>query len=179
MSDVVKLVDNVTISTIENIGNSYNTGLELNSKLELLKWASVMIDANYSYYNRNGDYEETSFDFNSSTYSGRFTTKLKLPSNFDVEARLRYRSSYKDVQSIHLAQTTLNLGLRKKILKGKGVIHLTMNNVLNSDKKGEEIDLPNLYRFNEQSRDGRRIILGISYGFGKGEAMEFSGQKMF
>jgi len=179
MSDVVKLVDNITIVTIANIGNSYSTGLELNFKLVPAKWISFLGDANFNYYNRKGSYEETNFDFNSTAYSGRLTTKLKLPYDFDVEVRLRHNSDYKDVQSLHLARSTMDFGVRKKILKGRGVIRLTVNNVMNTDKRTEITDLPDFYRFSEYTRDGRRIILGFSFGFGKGEAMEFSGQDLY
>ena len=35
---------------------------------------------------------------------------------------------------------------------------------------------PDFYLYNRRQR-GRFITFGISYGFGKGEAMEFSGQR--
>lgn len=179
ITNVIKLVDDRTISTKDNVGNNYSTGLELNSKLSPAKWLSFMVDANYNYYSREGDYEETSFDFSNNTYSGRLTTKLKLPSDYDVEMRLRHNSDYEDVQNYYEARTTIDLGIRKKIIKGRGIIHLNVSDLLRSNIRTSISDQPDFYRYDKRQRDGRRVILGFSYGFGEGEAMEFSGQKMF
>ncbi|MCT4647208.1 MAG: TonB-dependent receptor [Carboxylicivirga sp.] len=179
ITNVIKLEDDRTISTKENVGNNYSTGLELNSKLSPAKWLSFMVDATFSSYNREGQFENTNFDFSSTAYSARLTTKLKLPADYDVEMRLRHNSDYEDIQNLYKARTTIDLGLRKKIMKGRGVIHLNVSDLTKSNRRTSISDQAGFYRFDERRRDGRRVILGFSYGFGKGEAMEFSGQKMF
>lgn len=179
ISDILDIENNVTISTIANIGSSYNTGLELNAKTEPVSWLSLMVDCYYSYYQREGIFEEQDFSFSSNVYSGRVTTKLKLPASYDVEIKFRHRSGYKDIQSTMLSQSMIDLGIRKKILKGRGVINLSVNDIFSSHRRTELTDLDSLYRYSQRQRDGRRFIIGFSWGFGKGEAMEFSGQKMF
>ncbi len=179
ISEIIKVSDNITYTTFENVGRSYNTGIELNAKTEPYEWISIMVDGNMNWYNRNGNYEDMDFDFNSHNWSGRLTMKLKMPLDTDIEFRGRHHSDYKDFQSIHKAQSMLDIGLRKKFMKGRAVINLSINDVFNSRKRTTITETNEFYRFDESQRSGRRIILGLSFGFGKGEAMEFSGQKIF
>ncbi len=59
------------------------------------------------------------------------------------------------------------------------LINFSIQDIFNSRKYINELDLPGFYRYSERQRSGTRLVLGFSYGFGKGEAMEFSGHKQF
>ncbi len=65
-----------------NIGSNRSTGVEFNAKYNALKWLSFMADMNYNYFNRQGSLENTSFDFDADQWSGRLTSKLKLPASY-------------------------------------------------------------------------------------------------
>jgi len=69
-----------------------------------------------------------------------------------------------------------DLGLRKKILKGKGVLNFSVRDVFASRFREGETFQDTFYVYSYRQR-GRFITLGFSYGFGKGEAMEFSGAR--
>ena len=72
----------------------------------------------------------------------------------------------------------MDFGARKKILKGKAIVNLSVRDVFAS-RISESITTQPTYYLRDYSKRGRFITLGISFGFGKGEAMEFSGQKHF
>ena len=61
-------------------------------------------------------------------------------------------------------------------MNGKGVINLSVRDVFASRIMESEAYQPTFYLYNWQQR-GRFITLGFSYGFGKGEAMEYSGRR--
>jgi hypothetical protein len=63
-------------------------------------------------------------------------------------------------------------------MKGRGVINLSVRDVFASRIRESVVQQPTFYLYSFGQR-GRFITLGFSYGFGKGEAMEFSGQKRF
>ena len=107
------------------------------------------------------------------------TTKIKFPADIDMEIRGRYRSAYQDLQMTMEPQYYVDLGLKKKFLKGRAVINLSISDVFNTRGRTSISDEVDFYRFSEFRRGGRRIILGFSFGFGKGKAMEYSGHKMF
>lgn len=104
------------------------------------------------------------------------TTKFKLPADIDFEVTGQYQSKVKTVQGVTSDNLFADLGLRKKILKGRGVFNLSVRDVFASRIRESETNQATFYLYNWGQR-GRFVTFGFSYGFGKGEAMEFSGQR--
>ena len=179
-TDVVERIstfeNNVNTFQPFNIGTNRTTGVEFNTKYAPSRKLSFLFDFNYGYFNRQGSFESTDFDFNADQWSTRLTTKIKLPADFDVEVTGRYRSERVTVQTIVSENFWADFGVRKKIMKGKGVINLSVRDVFASRIRESVADQPNFFAYNFSQR-GRFIALGFSFGFGKGEAMEFSGQR--
>lgn len=169
----------VTTRRPENFGTSNTTGFETNYKISFTKWFSLNGDFNYNLFNRKGQFDaNNNFDFNGTRWDTKSTAKFKLPANFDLEVTTNYRSEYKTAQSIVRDNLFANLGLRKKIIKGKVILNLGVRDVFVSRRFQSVTDLPNFSTDSHRQR-GRFITFGISYGFGKGEAMEFGASKRF
>lgn len=175
---VTTFQDNVSLSTPENIGTNNTTGIELNAKYSPLKWMTFTTDVNFNSFKRKGEFQATNFDFTGNRWSSRLTGKFQLPANFTLETTGNYRSEYKTFQSEIADNLFMNLGVRKKIMKGRLNLSLSIRDVFASRVNQTVIDQPTFFRSSESQR-GRFTTIGISYGFGKGEAMEFSGQKRF
>lgn len=178
IEDVTTFNENVSATTPENIGTNKSTGVELNFKYRVFKWLTLNNDTNYNYYKRQGDFNDTSFDFKANFWLSKLTSKFNLPANFDMEITTRYSSKYKSFQKEHLDNFYVDFDLRKKIIKGKVVLNLSIQDVFESKRDAYISDQTDFYLFNSR-KQGRFIVFGVSYGFGKGEAMQFSGQKMF
>lgn len=178
--DVVERIttfnDNISISTPENIGTNTTTGIEANGKYAPTNWFSFNGDFNINFFSRKGSFESTNFNFKGHRWATSLTTKFKLPAQFDLEISGDYRSKYKTVQSEIEDILFADLGLRKKILKGKVILNLSIRDVFASRINKTTTQQPHFYLFNSRQR-GRFVTFGISYAFGKGEAMQFSGQR--
>ncbi len=179
-TDVVERVstfeNNVNTTMPMNIGTNRSTGLELNAKYTVSKKLSFNGDFNYNYFNRQGELEATSFDFNADQWSSKITSKIKFPAGIDFEITGQYRSKYQTVQSEVSGNLFADIGLRKKIMKGKGVLNFSVRDLFASRIRESETSQADFYTYSFRQR-GRFITLGFSYGFGKGEAMEFSGAR--
>ncbi len=179
-TDVVERVstfeDNVNTTKPLNIGTNRSTGLEVNGKYTAGKNLSFNGDFNYSYFNRQGELEGTSFDFNADQWSTKITSKIKFPGGIDFEITGQYISRVQTVQSKISGNVFADFGLRKKIMKGRGVLNLSVRDLFASRIRESETVQEDFYLYSFRQR-GRFITLGFSYGFGKGEAMEFSGAK--
>ena len=173
---VVTFEDNKSITFPLNIGTDAATGVELNGKYSPQKWFSINGDFNFNYFYRKGEFEGRSFDFTNNRWSGKLTTKFKFSDQIDFEVTGQYESSYQTVQGTVSDNLYANLGLRKKILKGKAVINFSVRDVFASRIRESFTNQPSfeIYRFSQR---GRFVTLGFSYGFGKGGAMEYSGQR--
>ena len=179
-TDVIERIsifeNNVNTVRPENIGKNSLTGVEFNGKYSPAKWMTLNGDFNYSQFNREGTFESTVFDFDGNQWSSKLMAKLKLPADFEVETTGNYQSSVKTVQGTQSDQLFMDLGLRKNILKGKAVLNLSIRDLFASRIDENQIAQNDFEVYSRRQR-GRFIAFGFSYGFGKGEAMQYSGQR--
>ncbi|WP_420398934.1 TonB-dependent receptor domain-containing protein [Flagellimonas sp.] len=177
-TDVIERVstfeNNVTTTKPENIGTNNTTGVEFNTKYSPFRWLTLNADFNYNQFSREGVFESTVFDFNADRWSSKLMTKIKFPAGIDVEATGNYRSKYQTVQGETNSNAFMDLGVRKKLMKGKAILNLSVRDVFASRIYENQIAQADFEVYNRRLR-GRFIAFGFSYGFGKGEAMQYSG----
>lgn len=177
-TDVVERIstfeNNVNTSKPLNIGTRRSTGMEFNGKYTPSKWLVLNANFNYNYFTREGTYEVSSFDFSSDNWSANLNSKFQFPHDIDFEITGFYNSSVKTVQSTISDNVYVDLGLRKKFLKGRAVLNLSVRDVFTSRFREVVTSQSNFYTYGYERR-GRFFALGLSFGFGKGEAMEYLG----
>lgn len=178
-TDVVERIstpedDGSTISTPENIGSKASIGFETNGKYSPNNWLTLTGDFNFNYFDRNGIFQEQYFDFTGNQWSSRLGSKIGLPEDVDIELTGNYRSGYETLQGNTTGYASLDMGVRKKIFKGKAIVNLGVRDLFESRISEQFLSQPTLETYSFRQR-GRFITLGISYGFGKGEAMTYSG----
>ena len=176
MERIAVFEDNVTINTPFNLGSRGTTGLELNGKYAPLQWLSMNGDFNFFQFDRKGAYENQNFDFSGKRWSTRLTTKVKLPFDLDFEITGNYNSTYKTLQGQMAGFGFVDVGLRKKMWNGRAVVNVSVRDVFASRLRERTIDNDAVYQYSFSQR-GRFVAIGFSYGFGKGEAMSYSGRR--
>ena len=167
-------IDGVTITTPENIGTNSSIGFETNGKYRANNWLTITGDFNLNYFDRVGTFESQVFDFSGNQWSSRLGSTIGLPADIDVELTGNYQSGYKTVQGNVTGYAHLDLGVRKKIFKGKAIVNLGIRDLFES-RISEQLVSQETFETYSFAQRGRFITLGISYGFGKGEAMTYSG----
>lgn len=178
IENIVVINNNKTTVLPENIGTSSNVGLELNTKISPIKKVSIFLDGNISYFKREGNYNEQVFNFENYKWYLRGNLKLKLPYKIELQTSINYNSKVKYVFTEREEYLYVNGGIRKKMKDGKFIANLSVRDIFNSRINRTIIKQTGSYIYKRNQR-GRYIVLGISYNFGKGDAMEFSGHKMF
>ena len=173
---VVTFTNNVSTVTPVNLGTNNSYGLEWNAKYSPAKKITLNADFNYGYQMREGIFEGTSFDFNADKWTTRLTTKWQPTKAIDVELTGNYESREITVQGELADNAYMDLGFRYKIGKGRTILNLSIRDVFASRVRNHYTYQEDFYQYHRRQR-GRFITLGFSYGFGKGEAMEYSGRK--
>ena len=135
-----------------------------------------MGDFNFNLYKRDGAFENENFDFSGEQWTTRMTGKFKLPKDFEIELRGNFESSYKTVQADISSNAYADLGIRKKISKGKLVANFSVRDLFESRERESIIQDPEYYIYSK-SMSRRFFTFGLSYGFGKGDAMTYSGAR--
>lgn len=166
----------IITSRPENIGTNSTYGFEMNGKYNPLDWFTLNGDFNWNYFSRNGSFESTPFDFEGNQWSTNLTTQFKLPARIDFEVTGNYNSKFKGFQKNTSENIFIDLGIRKKVFKGKTIVNLGVRDLF-ATRIDQSITTQPTNSFYSSRQRGRFITVGISYGFGKGEAMEFSGQR--
>jgi outer membrane receptor protein involved in Fe transport len=179
-TDVIERVttfeDNVSITAPENVGTNQRIGFEVNFKYSPLNWFTLNGDFNYGYFERKGEFEDQVFDFTGDQWTSRLTGKFKLPAQFEFEIIANHQSAFQNIQGEVSSVTFADLGLRKKISKGKLVLNFSIRDIFASRNREIMTYGQDFYLYSNSLR-GRFITLGLSYGFGKGEAMTYSGRR--
>lgn len=148
----------------------------MNGKYTVAKWFTLNGDFNYGYFSREGQFEDQDFNFSSDQWTSKLTGKLKLPLDVELELTGQYESEYKTVQGKRSGFAYADIGIRKKLWKGKGVVNVAVRDIFASRIQETIVDQEDYYLYNFSKR-GTFITLGFSYSFGKGEAMTYSGGK--
>ncbi len=168
--------NNVNTVRPENIGTNKATGLEANFKYSLSKKITLNGDANYNIFQRDGRFSDQVFDFSADQWTAKLTAKYKVSKSIDIEVTGNHQSRIQTVQGIVSPFSMLDAGLRIKILNGKGIFSMSARDLFASRIRKATIDHPEYYIQSSGMR-GRFLTLGFSYGFGKGEAMQFTGRR--
>ncbi|BDS10718.1 outer membrane beta-barrel family protein [Aureispira anguillae] len=177
MEQVSFFENDVNTSKPVNLGIDWSTGAELNLKYNPTKWMSINGNANYNYFIRQGSFDGTAFNFNAHRWSTKITAKFKLPWDIETEITGHYRSKYQTLQGQVGANIFADAGIRKKIKGGKMVVSFSVRDLFASRNRKVEVFQGDFYSYSFGQR-GRFFRLGFSYGFGKGEAMEYSGRNI-
>ena len=176
IESVTTFQNNISVSGPENLGTKRVNGIELNAKITPIKKIVVNGDFNYNSFDRKASWQNQSFNFKGNNWSSEITSKFKFPKDLDLEMSWNYQSGFKTIDGESAPSQFLNLGARKKLLKGKGVISVNIRDLF-ATRVRENQTIRNDFNIWTRSAYGRFWVIGFSYGFGKGEAMEFRGRR--
>ncbi|MEL7159173.1 MAG: outer membrane beta-barrel family protein, partial [Bacteroidota bacterium] len=159
---ITRFEGEVAITQPLNIGTNRSTGLEVNAKVTPAKWLTLTGDFNYNTFAREGELEGTSFDFSADQYNGRVTSKFDLPQDIDFEVTGQYQSGFQTVQGEQEAMAWLDLGLRKRLFKGRGALNLSVRDLFASRVRESIVESLTFSQYRRNLR-GRFVTLGFSF----------------
>jgi outer membrane receptor protein involved in Fe transport len=173
---VSTIEENVNTYRPENIGINKATGVEFNFKYTPLRKLTLNGDFNYNVFKRDGSFNDQTFNFSADKWTGKLTGKYKINKAIDVEISGRHESRERTVQGKLAENSSMDAGLKIKILNGKGVFNVSVRDIFSSRVRKNTIDNEDFYIY-QRSQRGRFLTFSFSYGFGKGEAMQYSGRR--
>jgi hypothetical protein len=93
---------------------------------------------------------------------------FKFKNDWSAELSSNYTTDVTSTQFVLLARSNVSLGIQKKILKGKGSLKLSANDIFFSNLNNGIINNIKLTDANWRNRgDSRFVALTFTYGFGK------------
>jgi outer membrane receptor for ferrienterochelin and colicins len=164
------------INTPFNLGEDNRIGMEVTLNYSLKKWWKLNSNVNYFFNETKGNYQFTdtnnnlvnqNFDFKSSTWSARITSKINLPYKIDWQTNANYNAGQKSAQGKTKGIAAMNLAFSKDVLKDKATIAFNVNDVFNSRKRIQDLHLPTVNSYSEMQWRVRAITLSFTYRFNK------------
>lgn len=165
----------VLISTPINLATEYRAGFEFTLNYSPYKWWKLNGNFNYFYIETDGDYIYTdfnnnlvnqNFDFKTTSWFTRLTSKVTLPYKIDWQTNMNYNGDQKNAQGNIVGVFSMNIAFSKDVLKDNGTINLNVSDVFNSRKRIMETYIPGVVdSYGEMQWRVRQINLSFTYRF--------------
>ncbi len=121
-----------SVVQVQNLGNNTNAGWEAVFNYNPVKWFSSMLSSNVfinqlTYQSGTREYTNGNWVWN-----GRLNATFKLPKEIDLQLVAFYRSASKTPQGTFNYQSSVDLTVRKKVLKQRGLITIGVQDIFNT-----------------------------------------------
>lgn len=159
---------NIFVSTPGNIGYQKNIDLSVNLNLQPTKWWTTSVYAEV-YRNRyKGMLYSGEVDQASNSFSGNANNQFTLGKGWSAELSGFFRTGGVSGQFVSIPTGMINSGLQKKILKDKGVLKLSINDMFKTfTPSGRINNIVNTNASYHNYLDVRVTTLSFTYNFGK------------
>lgn len=165
----------IIIITPINLSTEYRAGFEFTLNYSPYKWWKLNGSFNYFYVETDGDYNfvnsnnvttNQNFDFKTTSWFTRLTSKVTLPKKIDWQTNMTYNGEQKNAQGSSLAVFSMNIAFSKDFLNENGTINFNISDVFNSRKRIMESYIPGVVDSNgEMQWRVRQINLSFTYRF--------------
>ena len=168
---------NETFVKKSNIASQRQYGISVSAGGQIKKWwtANIYVNAYNNLYKGivNNDY----VSLGATTGQLNVSNQFKFAKTWSAEIGGFYQTpAFEGVFRIK-GLGTMNLGVSKQVMKGKGTIRFSARDILNSQKASGTVLYSNIDASFQQVRDSRQVALGFTYRFNKGKLKAGSGKK--
>ncbi len=158
--------DNVSITSRENADTRASTGFELVNQIQVSNNFDATITGNLFYSKVDGGNIEQGFTNENFSWTLNFLGNWLIPDWFSVQAQGNYRGPIVLPQGQIEPQWSLNLGVRKDVLDGKGTVSLNVSDIFNTRNFRITTEDPRFTQFRKFQRESRIGTLSFTYRFG-------------
>ncbi len=151
-----------------NIGKGTTFSLSMDASVDFAKWMKSSFYAEYARMNFNSQLYDQQLASTGNFGFLSVNNKFTFSKGWSAELSGFYRTSMVYAQFKLGSYGQLNLGVQKKVLKDKGTVRLTINDLLYTRvNKGVINNLRQTYADYHNMGDSRVVGISFNYGFGK------------
>ncbi len=161
------LEEGINYVSFENIGTSYNIGIDWVTTYTPTKWFNSMTSIN-AYRNRmKGQLGTFQFDNSNVMANIKQTANFKIKKLVDLQFTYTYRTPFLTPQGQSFIMQWLDMGVSMPVLKKKGTVTLTLSDIFNTRRFGMDMYLPSIEQTFMRKMESRILYVGFNYRFGK------------
>lgn len=148
-----------------NLSTNQRYGFELGLLYNPTKWLNLNGSFNYFQYKSEGFYNDVDYGAESTSYFGRFSSKVKLPSKIDWQVNAFYRGPSSNAQTETDPMVSVDMALSKDIINDNGTLVLNVSDLLNTRKRKSFTATDTFTSESEFQWRARTVTLTFTYRF--------------
>ncbi len=167
-TEIFEQKDFATIVRQGNYGHMNDASVSVSVQKGIAKWWNTMVYTEAK-YNQFAGRLSTGEDINThaTTFLANVNNQFKFNKGWSAELSGWYRTKGVEGQIAIKALGQMNAGVQKQVIKNKGTIKLSVNDILNSRNPKGDINFQNTEARFRQYGDNRVATISFSYRFGK------------
>ena len=146
-----------------NLSEENAYGVEFNLSLNVQDWWRINTSANFYRAITDGTFEGEVLESDTYTWNTRTTSRMTLFKKVDFQASFNYRAPRVTTQGKELSIYSVDLGLSRDILKGKGTITAGVRDLFNSRKRRSIIERNDYYSSSTFQWRSRQFTVNFTY----------------
>ncbi|MCB9284639.1 MAG: TonB-dependent receptor [Lewinellaceae bacterium] len=155
--------DGVQVSSWTNLDNAYTTGLEMVATYRPAKWWNI--NGNFNVYRTelNGSNIEADLTNAGYLFSGSLFSTWTIGKNWTIQSNGFYRSRGVTVQGTYSPIYSMDVALRRSVLRGKGSLTLRVSDIFDTRRFEFEAADATFDSYNYWKRESRIAFLNFTY----------------
>ena len=146
-----------------NLSTQHAFGIEFNVSYNPYKWWRLTGSVNFYRAITDGSYEGRELHSDAYTVFNRVNSKFALNKKTDFQLSFDYKAPEQTPQGKDLSMYSLNTGFSREVLKGKGTLSFTVNDIFNTRKRRSITDVPDFYSESEFQWRTRQLRVNFNY----------------
>lgn len=168
----VTVQDNATKNyyiTHENLGLSVSAGLRAAAVFHPANWWEINVDAGGYYQQEKSAYLQGHYNLKMFSYDARLNQAFTINKKHGIAAEITAQFFGPGIQNIYHYQSLseVDLGVKANVMKGKGTVRLTANDIFNAFTYRVNINYLDQQSFFYHKNESRLATLSFSYRIGK------------
>ncbi|MFM9944826.1 MAG: TonB-dependent receptor domain-containing protein [Bacteroidia bacterium] len=159
--------EGINYVSFENIGTSYNLGLDWVTTYTPAKWFNTLTSVQVFRNRMKGQLGTFTFDNSNIMANVKQTVNFKIKKMVDLQFTYTYRSPFLSPQGQSFTMHWMDMGASMLVLKTKGTVTLTISDVFNTRQFGMDLTMPQVEQTFLRKMESRILYVGFNYRFGK------------
>lgn len=155
--------DNITLRTVENVGQEFSTGVELMLNLDLFKVWDVYLLGNLFDYRIEGALGGQDFAEQSFTWNLRFNNTFKITSSTMLQVNASYNSPSVSAQGRVEGYAVTSLAVRQELFQRRLALTLDVSDVLGTAERESTFRGPDFTAYNYSLQDAPVVMLNLRW----------------
>lgn len=148
-----------------NLSTNQRYGMEAGILYNPVKWLSLNGSFNYYKYKTEGFYKGVDYGNESTSYFGRFSSKVKLPERIEWQTNAFYRGPYSNAQTETDGILSVDMAVSKDIIGDNATLGLNVSDLFNTRKRKSFTSTDSFSSESEFQWRGRTVNLSFTYRF--------------